>query len=308
MPDAGGLCRIVLALLPLALPIGAAATSPAAQAAAPGLFETPADAFADALRHSTGAPARADLGPDASVRLSGDLIVVPQDQAARLLVLWNLPVPPDLVALLLGPKGMDAPGIIRFVPAGFVDDATAASFAADDLQSSLGDTVARGNRARLQQHLPALEVRRWVRPPQYDPAAHQISWAALILPTTAPLGSDGTTTLNAVAFGRRGYIKLSMVTSVQDAGDAGQMFDASLSGLQFRPGAAYGDVRPGDRRAPDGLAGALGMDALHKKRTMLGAWLLDNVTAIASGFLATVGALSLLVYFRRHRYLESRRW
>jgi uncharacterized membrane-anchored protein len=317
MPDARGLSRIVLALLLLAVPFGATATppqtpAPAASAPAPapatGMFETPAEAYTEALRQSIGAPARADLGPDASVRLSGDLIVVPHDQAARLLVLWNLPVPPDFVALLLGPKGMDQPGIIRFVPAGFIDAAPVAGFTAADLRSSLNDTVARGNADRLRQHLPALEARRWVRPPHYDPQAHQISWAALILPKTAPLGSDGTITVNAAAFGRRGYIKLSMLTSVQDAEDVGQMFDAFLAGLAFRPGAAYGDVRPDDRRAPDGLAGALEMDALHEARSTFGAWLSDNLMAAAGGFAAAVGGLSLLIYVRRQRAAEARRW
>ena len=60
-----------------------------------------------------------------------------------------------------------------------------------------------------------------------------------------------------------------MAISVQDAADVGQMFDLFLAGLGFRPGAAYGDVEAGDRRAPDGLAGALGMDALHKARNKL---------------------------------------
>ena len=104
---------------------------------------------------------------------------MPYEYAARLLTLWDLPVPPDLIGLLLGPKGMQSPGVIRFVPAGFVDAAEAAVFTADDFQSSLSDTIERGNSARLQQNLPELEVRGWIRPPHYDPAAHQISWAAL---------------------------------------------------------------------------------------------------------------------------------
>jgi uncharacterized membrane-anchored protein len=220
----------------------------------------------------------------------------------------DLPVPPDFVALLLGPKGMDAPGIIRFVPAGFIDATEAAAFTADDLQSSLSDTIEHGNPARLQQQLPELEVRGWVRPPRYDPETHQISWAALILPKRAPLDTDGAITVNAVGFGRRGYVKLSMTASVQEAEDAGQMFDTFLAGLGFRPGAAYGDAWPEDRRAPDGLAGALGVDALHKARTTLGVWMSDKVIPVAGGFVAAVGALALLIYRRRQLNRESRRW
>jgi uncharacterized membrane-anchored protein len=309
MLDARGLSRIVLAMILLgAVHAGAMAAPPPAQGPTTGMFQTPAQAYTEALCQSIGAPARAQLGPDAFVRLSEDLIIVPHDQAVRLLTLWDLPVPPDFTALLLGPKGMASPGIIRYVPAGFIDAAAAAALTADDMLSSLTDTIEQRNAARLSQQLPELEVRGWVRPPHYDAEAHQISWAALILPKMAPLGTDGEITFNAVGFGRHGYIRLSMATSVQEAADVSQMFDNFLSGLGFRPGEAYGDLQPADKRAPDGIAGALEMDTLHKARNTLSFWMSDKVIPAAGGLVAVIGALSLLIYIRRHLYRESRCW
>jgi uncharacterized membrane-anchored protein len=299
--------RIIVTLLLLGAVHAGAATAPPPQGPTNGMFQTLAQAYTEALRQSIGAPARAPLGPDAFVRLSEDLIIVPHDQAARLLTLWDLPVPPDLVALLLGPKGMASPGIIRFVPAGFVDATEAAAFNADDLQSSLSDTIERGNPDRIQQQLPELEVRDWVQPPRYDAEAHQISWAALILPKTAPLGTDGEITFNTIGFGRHGYIRLSLATSVQEAAEVGQMFDTFLAGLGFQAGTAYADVQPTDKRAPGGLAGALGMDSLHKARNPVSFWMSDTFIPIVGGIVALVGAFSLLIYVRRHTYRESRR-
>src|SRR3954469_25528533 len=154
MPAAKGPRLIVLALLLLGAARAGAATAPGPTN---GTFQTPAQAYTEALRQSIGAPARASLGPDAFVRLSDEMIVVPHDQAVRLLTLWNLLVPPDLVGLLLGPKGMNSPGIIRFVATGFVDAGGAATFTADDLRSSLSDTIEHGNPARLAEGLPARE-------------------------------------------------------------------------------------------------------------------------------------------------------
>jgi uncharacterized membrane-anchored protein len=305
MPAAKGPSLVLLALLLLG---GAHAdAAPPPQGPTNGTFQTPAQAYTEALRQSIGAPARAPLGPDAFVRLSDEMIVVPHDQAVRLLTLWDLPVPPDLVGLLLGPKGMDSPGIIRFVATGFVDAGGAVTFTADDLRSSLSDTIEHDNPARLAEGLPAREFRSWIRAPRYDAEAHQISWAALILPKTAPLGTDGEITFNAVGFGRHGYISLSQATSVQEAADVGQTFDAFLAGLSFRTGAAYGDVQPTDTRAPKGLAGALGMDSLHEARDTISFWMSDAFIPTVGGAVTLVGALSLLIYVRRHTYKESRR-
>jgi uncharacterized membrane-anchored protein len=160
---------------------------------------------------------------------------------------------------------------------------------------------------RAQQRLQPLEARDWVRPPRYNLETHQITWAALILPKTAPLGTGGEITFNAIGFGRHGYIHLSMIASLQEAEETGRVLDAFLAGLNFNAGAAYGDVQPGDKRAPDGLAGALGMDSLHKART-ISFWKSDLVIPVAGGFVGAVGALSLLIYIQRYRRKASRRW
>src|SRR6202012_5868340 len=116
----------------------------------------------------------------ATVRLQGDLTIVPRQPASKLLIISGKTVPPDFQALLLGPEGMDAFGLIRYVPAGFVDSDAALAWTPEDFLSSLKDTVEHGNPDRVKRGLEALEARNWVQPPHYDPETHHLSWCALI--------------------------------------------------------------------------------------------------------------------------------
>jgi uncharacterized membrane-anchored protein len=298
------LLRVVVAAL------FAGIVSGAALAAAPDAADqaaTPDQVLAAALRQSIGAPARAEIGDQATVRLADGVIFVPTAPASRLLAVSGQQVPPDFMGLLVGSEGMDAPGFIRFVPAGFIDANAALAWTAEDMLASLNDTVQRGNPDRVAQNQQEREARQWIRPPHYNPETHQLSWAALIVPKSAPRESDGAVTYNAIGFGRTGYIQLTVVSSMQKADTIGQMEDGFLDGLSFRPGKAYGDALPADQRAPAGLAGAMQIDSLHKAPAS-GSWLgTDTVVPLAGTIVASIGALSLLIYIRRHMRREARR-
>ena len=272
-----------------------------------GQTETLDQAYHDALRQAVGAPARADLGDQATVRLDGGMLVVPKDPAAHLLTLKAQPVPPDLVAMLLGPDGIDAAGIIRFVPAGFIDADAALAWTADDFLASLNDTVQRGNAARVNAGQEELEARRWIVPPRYDPEAHHLVWSALIVPRTAPRGADGEITIRAIGFGRAGYVELSFVTGVENADAVAGSANSFLQGLSFPPGKAYADTQPADRRAPHALAGAMGLDQLHRAEPAGSSWASDTVVPLAGSAVAGIGTLALVLTILRHMRRDARR-
>lgn len=304
--------RIVVAILLTSLvgftgPVAATAEPSPGKNARPAILETMDQVFYEALRQAVGAPARADIGDQATERLSDDLVLVPRENAVKLLTMMRLPVPPDLTGLLLGSEGMESAGVIRFVPAGFIDANEALAWTPDDMLSSIAGTVERANAERLKQNQPALELRRWIQPPHYDPETHQLSWAALILPKGASRESEGEFSYNAIGFGREGYVQLTIVTSVEKAETMGRAVNGFLAGLYFRPGKAYGDAVPGDRRAPGGLAGAMGVDSLQKMQIASGFGGTDSVVAIAGGIIGSIGGLSLLIYIQRHRRQEARR-
>jgi uncharacterized membrane-anchored protein len=305
--------RFVLAALVAAL-VGTAdlagtvavAASPD-QASPPAMLETADQAYASALRQATGGPARADLAGEATVRLEQNHLLVPKEPAARVLTIMSRDVPPDFVGLLLGAEGMEAAGMIRFVPAGFVSADEAMSWSADDMLASLNDTVEHANAVRLKANIESREARRWVSPPRYNPETHQLSWAALVVPKTAPRGSDGETTFHAIGFGRDGYIELSVVTSVQKADEVERFVAAFLGGLNFMPGKAYSDVQPSDKRSAAGLAGAMGLDSLHKMEADTSFWTSDTVVPVVGSVVAAIGALGLVIYVYRHMRRLRRR-
>jgi uncharacterized membrane-anchored protein len=271
------------------------------------MLETAEQAYASALRQAIGGPARADLAGQATLRLGQNQLLVPKEPAARVLTVTNHNVPPDFVALLLGPEGMEAAGMIRFIPAGFVSADEAMSWSPDDMLASLNDTVEHANVARLKANIEAREARRWVSPPRYSPEAHQLSWAALVVPKTAPRGSDGEITFHAIGFGRDGYFELSVVTSVQKADEVDRFVAGFLGGLNFVPGKTYGDVQPADKRSAAGLAGAMGVDSLHKMEADTNFWNSDTVVPVVGSVVAAIGALGLVIYVYRHMRRLRRR-
>jgi uncharacterized membrane-anchored protein len=287
--------------------VATAGSAPKAQDGTPAPFDTPDQIFADAMRQSIGGPARADLGPEATVRLDDGQLVVPRDPAVRLLKVSNKVFPPDLLALLMGTHGMDLPGYIRFVPAGYVDADTALGWTADDILDSLRDTVEHDNAEREKKGLPDREARRWIRPPHYDAEAHTLTWAALVIAKSAPRESDGEIVFRGVIFGRDGYLQVAMTGSVEQADEVGNILESFLRGVTFRPGKTYIEYQSGDPRSPRGLAGAMGIDTLHKARDQ-GSFLSSDVVIAAVGALvAAIGGISLFFYVQRHLRRLARR-
>jgi uncharacterized membrane-anchored protein len=297
---------VVVTLLSCMVSTGALGAAPDKGSAAE-MLETPDQVLTSVLLQSTGAPARVDIADQATDRLTEGSMFIPKDPATKLLKVSGRPVPPDFQGLLIGQEGMDAPGLIRFIPSGFVDSDAALAWTADDLLASLKDTVERQNAERIKNNLQEREARRWVRAPHYNPETHQLSWAALIVPKSAPRESDGEIVFYAVGFGREGYVEITVVSSLQKADEIGHMEDDFLSGLNFRPNRAYSDAQPTDRTAVDGLAGAMGLDSLHKAPTSSNFLAGDTVVPVAGGIVAAIGALSLLIYIRRHMRREARR-
>jgi hypothetical protein len=119
--------------------------------------------------------------------------------------------------------------------------------------------------------------------------------------------SDGEVAYHAVGFGREGYVALTFVSGLQKAEDTDRMMNDFLEGLNFRPEKAYGDALPTDRQAPNGLAGAMGTESLHKAPAHIDLLAGDSVVPVTGGVVAAVGALSLLLYVRRHMRREARR-
>lgn len=302
--------RCLTAVLFLACITGAitgATAAPNDKDKAPAAPEGYDQISSDAMRQSIGAPLRAELGSEAAVRLHENLVIVPHDPAVRLLTVQHKPIPPNFVAMVGGPQGVDSPGYIRFVPSGYVDADEILAWTPEDILDSLEDTVKRENQDRIKQGLQPIEARRWIRPPRYDPETHLLSWAALVIPESAPKESDGEIVFHGVAFGRDGYIEVTADASVEAADAVGGMVDTFLLGVAFNPGKTYADFQKGDKLAPKGVAGVMGIDSLHKARDHSTFLSSDILVAVVGGLVALVGALALFLYIQRYMRRLARR-
>jgi uncharacterized membrane-anchored protein len=307
--------RTVLAAILSALISSAAIAEPATVVplAPPPTRDMIAAVFAETLRQTIGAPAKVVLGDQATIRLSNSLMFVPPLPAIKLLLVTRRPAPasdpgsPDIMGLLLGYGGLDISGLIRFAHGGFTDADSFLAWTPDDVLASLRDTVEQANPERIRQHQQELEARAWVQPPHYDAQTHQLAWAALIVPKSAPRGAEGEIVYHAVGFGRDGSIELSIASSVEKAEQVERMTTDFLDGLKFLPGKGYTDAGPRDHRAENGLAAAMGLDRLHRAPAANRFWSSEMVIPAAGGLVAVVGGVSLVLYFMRHTRREARR-
>ncbi len=290
--------------------IAAAFLSSLLAAPAMAVDPTPAtapDVSAEVMSQATGAPALVNLGNQATLRLRDGVYFLPERPAEKLLLASGQQPPPDMVGLLLGPDGLDMAGPIRFVPAGFVNDAALPGWTPDDILASLRDTVERANPDRVRQNHEPLEARTWVQPPRYDPASHQLAWASLVIPKSAPRGSGGQVIYNAIALGRNGFLQLSVPSNLEKAAEVEHLTAAFLAGVSFHAGNGFSDVAPNDPRAENGLAQAMGLDSLHKAPVETSFWHSDAAVPVLGGVTLGLAAIALFIYRSRRARQEARR-
>lgn len=266
------------------------------------------DSLLTAVTHySFSAPARVELGDQAVVRLTEPMYLLTDlDTSLKVLKLQQIPVPEHLLGVVHAAMQTDshAWGTVEWVPSGSIDADDMQAWSASDMLASLQDTVARRNKENPGR---PLEVRGWVQAPNYDPATHQVTWAALIIPQDSPKDSSGVVTYNGVAFGRDGYIRISLVSTVERARVAEAVITDFLHGITFNPGKGY-DVLAPKAREGNALARVMRMDDIHRAPIKLPSVFADKLVPLVGGGIALVAALALAIYGLRYRRREARRW
>jgi uncharacterized membrane-anchored protein len=286
---------------------GSAAPRPAAPPTANAERESIENLSRAVTHYSYSGPARVELGDQAVVRLSEPMFLLTDlDTSLKVLKLQQIPVPEHLLAVVHAPTETDMQswGTVEFVPSGSIDADDMQAWSATDMLTSLQDTVARENKEHPEH---PMTVRSWIQPPTYDAATHQVTWAALIIPQASPKDSGGVVTYNGVAFGRDGYIRISLVSTVERARVAEALITDFLHGLTFNPGKGY-DVLAPKAREGNALARVLRMDDFHRAPIKLPSMFADKLVPLVGGGIALVAALALGIYALRYRRREARRW
>lgn len=317
--------RALAFLLVLALPVGAAAQSPAATAAerpAATAAEMPA---ATAAKTAAAAAAKSPTAPDpraaeaeaaeknslasavpgpadialrdqAHLHLTPGESWIPADPTRRLLRAWgNMPGPQTLGMVMGGTAGHHWTAVATYTQDGFVKDGDATHLNPADILAQLRDAADHDNEARRAQGFPALLLTGWLQPPKYDAKTHRLVWALQLHNAGSGL-DDEQVNYNTRTLGREGFLSVNLLTTAsQYAADKPQA-DALLNGLTYDPGKRYQDFNAStDHVAAYGLAALIGVAALNK----LGVFALASAFLLKFGKLGAVAAVALVAGVRR---------
>ncbi len=254
---------------------------------------------ADAARAAiVRGPTSITLKDQAVLALPGHFGFIPRKEAAALMNAMGNRVGDRFLGLVVPLKeGGGAGGwfvTVDFDPAGYVKDDDAKHWDADKLLTSLKDGTEAANEQRQKLGVPPIAVTRWIEPPAYDAATHELVWSA---EAKLKNGNDPDPTINYNTYllGREGYLELNLVTSASAVDADKAAARELLSAVQFNSGKRYGDFNSStDKVAAYGLAALVAGVAAKKLGLLaiLAAALVKFAKVIAIGAAGGFAALS----------------
>lgn len=161
------------------------------------------------------------------------------------------------------------------------------------MQSIKRDTDE-GNDLRRQKGYPTVSVIGWKFKPEYDRKAKLLEWAILGKQDDT---NEQVVNFNTRVLGRRGVMKVTLVSSPEDFDASVTELKGLLQGFQYDQGERYADYRQGDKVAAYGLA-ALIVGGAAAVATKKGFWtVIAGFFAAAWKFIAAAAA-AVLAWFR----------
>lgn len=277
--------RLLAALLPLLLPLAAAAqaTPPAPltqQQREAGIRA----AWTAASKAAQPGPATITLLDQAQLAVPRGMVFVPKAEALELLRAYgNKPSVDTTIGLVIS-RTADWWVVVRFIKEGFVRDDDARDWNADELLASLREGTEEANKERAQRGFPELEITGWLAKPAYDAATHRLVWALASRIKGEPDGPGGSVNYNTYQLGRDGYFSLNLLTTAADLPADKPAATTLLANLSYVEGKRYTDFNADtDRVAEYGLAALIGVVAAKKL----------GLLALVAAFFVKFGAVAV---------------
>jgi uncharacterized membrane-anchored protein len=182
-----------------------------------------------------------------------------EDAKAVLVKVWGNP--PDNSLHVLGmlfpanltPLDNDRWAVtISYVEEGYVKDGDFSKFDFDDELKKEQQRFRDSNKERIDKGYDPIELIGWATPPHYDAATHKLYWAKNL-----KFGNEPANTLNydIRVLGRRGYLVLKSIASMDQLSEIEQNNPKILSMVNFNDGNRYADFDPKiDKVAEYGIA------------------------------------------------------
>ena len=239
-------------------------------------------------------PATVPIGNEASVRIPKGVRYLDPVGTSKFLQLNGNP--PDEHDYTIAPEASGWFAILEFDPAGYVSDKE--KIDPDALFKQIKSNEAEGNKERASAGQPGLFLDRWVAPPHYDAASHNLEWGTVMHTDSGEQVVNYTSRI----LGRDGVTKAILVSDPTNLPTDLQQYRAAVSGFAYLPAKKYEDHQAGDKVAEYGL-GALvaGGAAAAVVKTGLFAGIFAAIAKFGVAFykLILVGVLAVYAALRK---------
>ena len=131
---------------------------------------------------------------------------------------------------------------------GYVKEDEKGSLDANAIFESIREGTERANAERAKRGWPPLKLVGWQEPPHYDDQTHNLTWAIRAEANGVPVVNYDTRVL-----GRRGVMRVKLVTDPETLPTAVAEFNTFLAGYSFKKGNRYAEWVQGDKVAAVGL-------------------------------------------------------
>ena len=193
-------------------------------------------------------PVTGQLGDVATVKVPADYRFVDSAGARKFLELLENPTDGSELGVLVSPdKSWFV--VFEFSADGYVKDDDR-SLDADALLNSIRQGTEQANELRKRRGWGTISVDGWEQKPFYDSQTQNLTWAIRGRSQESVSINHSTRLL-----GRRGVMKVNLVLSPDDLGNALPAFKTVLGGVSFNAGQRYAEFQRGDKIAEYGLAG-----------------------------------------------------
>lgn len=151
---------------------------------------------------------------------------------------------------------------ITYTEDGYVDDEDAKDLDYDDLLKEMQEDAVEGNKSRLENGYPSIELVGWASPPFYDEKNKKLHWAK-------ELKFEGydTNTLNynVRVLGRKGYLNLNVIADMSQLDTVNKDIDKIIESVRFSEGYTYKEYDSEvDNLAAYGIGGLIAGKVLAK--------------------------------------------
>jgi uncharacterized membrane-anchored protein len=198
-------------------------------------------------------PVLGDLGGEAQVQVPEGCLFTGSQGTGQFLELTENPAAGNergTVVCNMSTEGTEPWFVVfSYVDMGHVKDDERDKLDADDILQSLREGNEQGNETRRERGWEVLTIEGWAKPPYYDQATNNLTWA-----TVVSTGTEGKSVNHSVRLlGREGVMNADLVSSHAQFAAVLPTFDQMVGGFSFKTGHEYAAWKEGDRVAEIGL-------------------------------------------------------